>query len=222
MGTTSLPFTREMVVVHKMFRREFGNASLWVRRVAPGDTAQAQRVTTHLDTIFDALHHHHEAEDIHLWPLLRERATEHGELLDRMEAQHEGIDPALERARAAGAAWVASGDESAREGFAAALDEMVGPLMAHLDQEEAEILPLAQRMLSEEEWARLGEYVVGTTPKKVLINGFGGILEDATPQEREMMMGVLPLPGRLMYQFLGKRAYIKEATAVRGVAPTGL
>ena len=222
MGATSLPFTREMVVVHKMFRREFGNGSAWVRRVAAGDTAQAQRVTAHMEVTFDALHHHHEAEDIHLWPLLRQRAADHGALLDDMEHQHEGIDPALAKARDAGSAWAATADEASREAFAAALDEMVGPLMAHLDQEEAEILPLAQRLLSEDEWSKLGEHAVAAAPKKALLRGFGGILEDATPEERTMMTSVLPPPVRLMYRFWGRGAYIRDATAVRGVAPSGL
>lgn len=222
MSTSSLPFTREMVVVHKAFRREFGDASAWVRRVAPGDVGQAQLVHAHLDTIFDMLHHHHEAEDLYLWPLLRERASDHAALLDAMQAQHEGIDPALEKARALGAAWVPQAEQGARDAYADALDEMAGPLMAHLDQEEAEILPLAQKLLTEQEWSQLGNHAVGATPKKVLITGFAGILEDASPQEREMMMGVLPLPARLLYRVWGRGAYIKQATAIRGVAPTGL
>jgi iron-sulfur cluster repair protein YtfE (RIC family) len=89
----------------------------------------------HLETDFDTLPHHHGAEDIHLWPLLRERAADQGELLDEMEAQHEGIDPALDRVRSLGGAWAQRADEGTRDAFAEALDEMVGPLMAHLDQE---------------------------------------------------------------------------------------
>ena len=222
MSTSSLPFTREMVVVHKMFRRELGNGSAWVRRVGLGDVAQAQLVNDHLGSIFDTLHHHHEAEDLHLWPLLRERAADHAALLDQMQAQHAGIDPALEKARSLGATWARKADEASRDAYADALDEMAGPLMAHLDQEEAEILPLAQKLLTEQEWSQLGNHAVTATPKKLLITGFGGILEDATPQERDMMLGVLPAPARLLYRVWGKGAYIKQATAVRGVAPTGL
>ena len=222
MTSSGLPFTREMVIVHKMFRRELGNGSAWVRRVGSGDVTQAQLVNDHLGSIFDTLHHHHEAEDLHLWPLLRERATDHAALLDRMEAQHAGIDPALEKARSLGGAWARGADEHSRNAYADSLDEMAVPLMAHLDQEEAEILPLAQKLLTEQEWSRLGTHAVEATPKKLLITGFGGILEDATPQERDMMMGVLPVPARLLYRVWGKGAYIKQATAVRGVAPTGL
>jgi len=219
---STLPFTREMVVVHKVFRREFGQASTWVGRVAPGDTAQAALVYGHIQRHFDLLHHHHEAEDIHLWPLLRERATDHAGLLDDMEAQHAGIDPALESAQALGQRWAAGADVESRDAFAEALDEMVGPLMAHLDQEEADILPLAQKLLTQEEWDKLGKYAVANTPKKDLLVGFGGVLEEASPDERTMMLGVLPAVPRVLYHLYGKRAYLKEATAVRGTTPVGL
>lgn len=218
----ALPFTHEMVIVHKAFRREFGDGPAWVRRVAPGDTAQATLVYQHLGKTFDTLHHHHEAEDVELWPRLRDRAVDQGELLDAMEAQHSGIDPAIARARAAGERWASTADEESREEFAAALEEMAGALIAHLDQEEAEILPLAQQHLTEEEWGLLAEHATAHIPKADLLKSIGGILEDATPQEREMMLGVMPTVPKVLYRLMGRRAYIKEATAVRGAAPVGL
>lgn len=96
------------------------------------------------------------------------------------------------------------------------------PLLAHLDQEESDILPLAQKLLSEEEWGRLGKHAIATTPKADLVKGLGGILEDATPDEREMMLGVIPAVPKLLCRAFGRRASIKVATAVRGVAPVGL
>ncbi len=222
MSGSALPFTHEMVVVHKLFRREFGQGPGWVRRVAAGDTKQAQLVYTHLKKDFDVLHHHHEAEDINLWPRLRERATDQQELLDTMEGQHRGIDPALAKAEELGAAWAATADIAAREAFAEAIEEFSGPLLAHLDQEEADILPLAQQHVSEEEWGLLAKHALASTPKPDLIKGLGGILEDATADERDMMLGVIPAVPKLLYRTVGKRAYLKDAAAVRGVAPVGL
>ena len=222
MSDSGLPFTHEMVVVHKLFRREFGQGPGWVRRVAAGDTKQAQLVYTHLKKDFDVLHHHHEAEDINLWPRLRERATDQQELLDTMEGQHRGIDPALAQAEELGAAWAATADIAAREAFAESIEAFSGPLLAHLDQEEADILPLAQQYVSEEEWGLLAEHALASTPKPDLIKGLGGILEDATADERDMMLGVIPAVPKLLYRTVGKRAYLKEAAAVRGVAPVGL
>jgi hemerythrin-like domain-containing protein len=222
MAESALPFTREMVVVHKLFRREFGHGASWVRRVAAGDTKQAQLVYTHMKKDFDLLHHHHEAEDINLWPRLRERAADQQELLDAMESQHRGIDPALARAEELGAAWAATATAEARDAFADAIEEFSAPLVAHLDQEESDILPLAQKYVTEEEWGLLAKHALAHTPKADLVKGLGGIMEDATPQERDMMLGVIPAVPTLLYKAFGKRAYIKDATAVRGVAPVGL
>jgi hemerythrin-like domain-containing protein len=222
MTASAFPFTHEMVVVHKLFRREFAQGPAWVRRVAAGDTAQARLVYTHMKKDFDLLHHHHEAEDINLWPRLRERATDQQELLDTMEGQHRGIDPALARAEELGASWAATGDPAARDAFADAIEEFSTPLLAHLDQEESDILPLARQYVTEEEWGLLAKHALASTPKEDLIKGLGGILEDATPDERDMMLGVIPAVPKLLYKAFGKRSYIKDATAVRGVAPVGL
>jgi hemerythrin-like domain-containing protein len=222
MAGSGFPFTHEMVVVHKLFRREFTQAPGWVRRVAPGDTKQAQVVYTHMKKDFDLLHHHHEAEDINLWPRLRERAADQQELLDAMEGQHRGIDPALKKAEERGVAWARTADAGARDAFADAIEEFAGPLLAHLDQEEAEILPLAQKYVTEQEWGLLAQHALASTPKQDLVKGLGGILEDATPDERDMMLGVIPAVPKFLYRAFGKRAYIRDATAVRGVAPVGL
>ncbi len=216
MATATLPFTHEMVVVHKLFRREFVQGPSWVRRVAVGDIAQAQIVNDHMRRIFGVLHHHHESEDLNLWPMLRERAVDEQQLLDTMESQHRAIDPALADAEKLGAAWAASGDAEAREAFAQAIEDFAAPLIAHLDQEESEILPLAQQHLTEEEWGLLAKHVMLTTPKADLIKGLGGIMEDASPEERVMMFTSIPTVPKLLYRAFGRRAYIKEVTGGPG------
>jgi hypothetical protein len=94
--------------------------------------------------------------------------------------------------------------------------------MAHLDQEEAEILPLAQEHLTEAEWGLLAKHATTHTPKAELLKGIGGVLEDATPQERQMMLGHMPAVAKVLYRVVGRRSYIREVTAVRGIAPVGL
>jgi hemerythrin superfamily protein len=222
MAASKFPFTHEMVVVHKLFRREFSQGPSWVRRVAAGDTTQAQLVFTHMKKDFYLLHHHHEAEDINLWPRLRERAADQQELLDAMEGQHRGIDPALAKAEELGTAWASTATVGPRDAFADAIEEFTGPLLAHLDQEESDILPLAQRYVTEQEWGLLAKHALASTPKSDLITGLGGILEDATPEERDLMLGVIPAVPKLLFRAFGRRAYVKEATAVRGNAPVGL
>lgn len=66
--------TRDMVLVHRVFRREFGLLPLMVRGAADGDVRAAVRIAAHAREMTDALHHHHHNEDELLWPRLLQRA----------------------------------------------------------------------------------------------------------------------------------------------------
>ena len=80
-----------MVVVHRVFRREFRQAADLVSQAPAGDLRRAGEIAGHLDLLTGLLHHHHASEDEHLWPLLLERATMRADLVHRMEYQHEGM-----------------------------------------------------------------------------------------------------------------------------------
>lgn len=80
-----------MAVVHRVFRREFGALPAYIRAVRAGDTDRAAVPAEHLHDLLTGLHHHHEAEDRMLWPLLLERASLEKDLIHTMEAQHERV-----------------------------------------------------------------------------------------------------------------------------------
>src|SRR3712207_5189473 len=94
------PDPQEMVIVHRVFRREFRLMPAMVRAVPAGDTAWRQRIAAHCAELLAALHHHHTGEDELVWPRLRERAEAHVDLVQRMQSQHESLAALLERAEA--------------------------------------------------------------------------------------------------------------------------
>jgi iron-sulfur cluster repair protein YtfE (RIC family) len=97
-----------MYMAHTMFRREIGLAPALIRGVAAGDVERAVIVADHLGIVDNSLHHHHTAEDRHLWPRLAERAGDEAEpVVQVMEAQHGAIDKLLDELRAGLAAGVA-------------------------------------------------------------------------------------------------------------------
>ncbi|RZK86051.1 MAG: hemerythrin domain-containing protein, partial [Rhodococcus sp. (in: high G+C Gram-positive bacteria)] len=104
---TARPDTREMVVVHNCFRRQFAALPALVRGVPAGDTARAGEVVTYFEELATALHHHHTSEDDLLWPKLLDRAPTDAALVLRMEEQHERISELLSRAQSQGAAFTA-------------------------------------------------------------------------------------------------------------------
>ena len=109
-AATDRPDTHEMVVVHRIFRRESGLLPAMVRAVAPGDTARAALVAESVRDYLDGLHNHHTGEDELIWPLLLARVDLEQELVLRMEAQHEMVAAALARVGELLPAWQASAD----------------------------------------------------------------------------------------------------------------
>src|SRR5215472_7521004 len=89
--------TRDMYVVHTMFRREFGLMAALVRGVTAGDTERAQIVAEHIELMNGVLHHHHAGEDKHLWPRLVHRGSEEvTPVVHLMKDQHEGIGKTID------------------------------------------------------------------------------------------------------------------------------
>lgn len=209
------PDTHEMVIVHRAFRREFRLAPDLIRGVAPGDTARARVVAAHVSDLIWGLHHHHHGEDELLWPKLLERAAPRAELIELMEVQHSRISAALDGAESLIAPWRDTADGPAGATLAAVLDDMRVALAEHLDQEEAEILPLAARHLSVAEWNQLGENAVKSLPKNKRLIFLGLILEDTSDAERATFIANLPAPVRVLWRVLGERGYGKYVAKVR-------
>jgi hypothetical protein len=71
-----------MAIVHAAFRRELAGATRLIESVDVGDTQRSGTVGRHVVFFADALHHHHAAEDVVIWPKLYARApTREGDIL---------------------------------------------------------------------------------------------------------------------------------------------
>jgi len=210
------PNIREMYVVHRVFRRELTLLPRLVREVREGDTGRAAQVGGHLRLVLDGLHMHHTGEDEVLWPRLLERAAPSAELVRTMQAQHHRVDDHLDRLGPLLQEWMRSASVLRGEQLARVTDELRESLLEHLDLEEREILPLVSRHITVAEWDSLGEHGRGAIAPRLLPLLFGSVLEDADPQEREMMLSPLPAPVRLLLRTWGSRHYRRYIKRVRG------
>ncbi|MFE9859731.1 hemerythrin domain-containing protein [Streptomyces sp. NPDC005780] len=147
--------THEMVLIHRVLRREFGQLPRLFRDAA-GDRARSKVVGAHARGMLSFLHTHHTGEDELLFPLLRERASLDQKLMHRMDAQHAQVDDAVTAVDAELPAWTASADAATGERMAAGIDAMMPTLIEHLAEEEQEILPIASVTLTQSEWDALG------------------------------------------------------------------
>ncbi|HVK29898.1 MAG TPA: hemerythrin domain-containing protein, partial [Nocardioides sp.] len=196
--TAQRPNVHEMVVVHRVFRRELSALPRLVRRVEDGDRARSAVVAEHLALILDGLHMHHTGEDAVLWPLLQERAAPSAALVETMQRQHEVVDGRTLEVRTLAARWAPGPTALAGEQLAQLVEDLATALFEHLDLEEREILPLVARHVTVEEWQSLGEHGRDEMTVKQLPLMFGAILEDADADERDHMMAQLPVPVRLL------------------------
>jgi hemerythrin-like domain-containing protein len=209
------PDTHEMVIVHRAFRREFRLAPELIAQVAAGDTARVEVVAEHVADLVWGLHHHHHGEDELLWPKLIQRAKPDVDLIELMEAQHVRISAALDGVETLVGPWRTSADPEAGAALATAIEAMSAALAEHLDQEEAQILPLAEQHLSVPEWQQLGKNAVDNLPKSKRLIFLGMILEDTSDEERVEFLRNIPPPVRVLWRLLGVRSYQKYVAKVR-------
>jgi hypothetical protein len=215
--TTELLDTREMLVVHSLFRRELRLAAGLVRRVSPRDTRRAAVVARHLGLVEEVLHHHHTAEDELLWPLLVERVPDElAPVVRLMEAQHEEVDRLLGEIGELRPGWSTDPDTRRTGELAELYDRLYINTAEHLDAEESRVLPLVARCITPAEWAALGDAGRHGIARADLSLVFGMMMYEGEPEVVATMLAAAPLPVRMLVPRLGRRAYRKHALAVHG------
>ena len=211
--------TSEMLVVHRLFRRVYGEAPDLVRSVPDSDADRVKRVGDHLLLIARGLHGHHSTEDTFLWDELSARAPSCSMHVMLMRRQHAEIGRALDALDAAVPRWQADPSASTREPVLKALDSILAGLAEHLGDEERLILPPVGQTFTQREWNRLGEKARAETPRNLQFIQLGFLLDALDPAEREQFeRHVLPPPARVLYRLFGKRQYREYRRQVFGTA----
>ncbi|MGH7733089.1 MAG: hemerythrin domain-containing protein [Gemmatimonadales bacterium] len=212
--------TSDMVIVHRMFRRECALLPQLVAAVAGGDVARARTVAGHAREVLDMLHHHHVGEDELLWPRLSARTRFNTDLLARMDSQHQGLAVLLEHAAPAFAEWQDAPTAHTSTPLTALLEQISTGLKEHFDEEEAEILPIVERVITAAEYQEVGRRGLVSIPLARRLIVLGYLLEGTTPQERNDFLAAIPAPARLAYRLIGERQHRNETTRLR--VPTTL
>lgn len=97
---------------------------------------------------------HHYKETALLFPKLRQRTPLANELLDHLDGDHAQGEQAVRELEHSLLAFEMMG-ETRREAFEQAAKRYVDFYLTHMRHEEEEILPLAQKLLTPEDWAEL-------------------------------------------------------------------
>jgi hemerythrin-like domain-containing protein len=99
---------------------------------------------------------HHKKESELLFPKIRARTLDTRELMDQLDDEHAQGEHAIRRLEHALLAYEVLG-ENRRSDFEAAVEQYVDFYLEHMRLEESQVLPLARRVLTEEDWRELDE-----------------------------------------------------------------
>jgi hemerythrin-like domain-containing protein len=99
---------------------------------------------------------HHRKESELLFPKIRSRSLQARDLMDQLDAEHARGEHEIRRLERTLLAYEVMGEERRAE-FEAAVDRYVDFYLTHMQIEESQVLPLARRVLTVEDWAELDE-----------------------------------------------------------------
>jgi hemerythrin-like domain-containing protein len=116
------------------------------------DFATLRAMLFYVDEFPEKLHHQKESEL--LFPRMRARTTEAGEVLDRLDQDHARGERAIRDLEHALLAFEMMG-EARREAFERTAQQYVDFYFAHMSLEEQQILPLAEKVLTDDDWAEI-------------------------------------------------------------------
>ena len=207
----------DMVLVHRVFRRELHLLPTLVGRVA-ADVGRAATLAAHCRELTTALRHHHVAEQELLWPRLAERGVLDGALRQRLGAWHREHAALLSELDGLLPLWVDTADPDLQAVLVDIMTELDHAVAAHLDVAETQVLPAVDEHFSTAEWLALGLRAAGWIPLHRMAWMLGAMLEDATPAERANLLGKVPAPARLLYRMVGQEQYVREMRLLRDAA----
>jgi iron-sulfur cluster repair protein YtfE (RIC family) len=196
-----------MVAFHDAFRRDLTHLARAASR-RPAELDEPARRTAVLagwELFKTELHIHHTAEDDDLWPRMRTHLADRPDelaLLQAMQDEHARIDPLLAAVEGA----FADRDGGHRR-LGDAVDALAGELHGHLGHEERDALPLIDQSLTQAEWQAFGN----DQRRRIGIRGaaqlFPWLLDEASPQQIQAVLGGLPAPLRVVYRRIWRPRY---------------
>jgi hypothetical protein len=204
-GPTGSIDTSDMIAVHAVFRREFAAAPGSIAGAA-GDDERRAMLANYYENMLAFLEVHHSGEEELVFPLLVERVPEEAATVERAAGQHTAVVKLLAEAKGSLSRWADEGD-GAGPAAASSVADLGGALAAHLDEEEATILPLAAEHLSAEEWGRLPGHAMGNFPGDKVWLIMGLVREQFDDAQRDAMLANMPPPARQMWETVGETAF---------------
>ncbi|WP_433065521.1 hemerythrin domain-containing protein [Dactylosporangium sp. CS-033363] len=159
----SAPNLLGITINHRSMRGDARRFADVTRAIAdgliPATPARAKAIHRYLTSLCDGIHHHHQAEDDVLWPVLQATAGAEVDLAELTD-DHAQLDPLLDRIRQQSAALANTpSDPAAAARLADSLTTLRDLLDEHIDDEERTVFPVIVRYVSGEQWQKVEDAV---------------------------------------------------------------
>jgi hemerythrin-like domain-containing protein len=207
--------TSDMVLVHRVFRRELGLLPALVQAVLPGDLARSAVLAKHCLELTTALRHHHTAEAELLWHRLRDRSALPLVVEEQLLTWHRVHAELIGELDALLPLWQQEPQADLQAVIGDILAELAAAVNGHLDVVEEHLLPAVDQHFSAGEWRSLGLRAARWIPLHRMAWLLGAMLEDATPSEQRNLLAKVPAPARILYRMVGRDQYEREIIALR-------
>jgi hypothetical protein len=217
-GTPPLADTTDMIGLHRVFRDAFGGSVGHIDRADPNDTERVDLVGSYFDNVLRLLHVHHIGEDELVTPRLVQRGSaDEVREVERVAAQHADVVDAIETAEEAIATWRAAPTTDSAAVASSAVSALAEPLVAHLDDEERTVLPIAGRYITAPEWGELPAHGMQAFTGDKIWLVMGLIQEQMTPAQVTQMETHMPPPVADWWAAQGKQMYLEYVARLRAV-----
>lgn len=200
----------DMKVVHNAFLWAYGEAPGLIRTTPAGDVARAEFIGEWVGDLDATLHVHHHTEDELLWDRLEKRSPSCALHVAQMRAHHAKVAELLGGTGPLVTAWRRSADPDAGETLALAYEDILKVLQVHLRREVVEVVPVAEKVMTQDEWDQLAEHSTKAIPKSRLLPQLGLLLANSSPSERADFVRAIPAPVLLLYRAVGRRQYERQ------------
>ncbi|MGD0558844.1 MAG: hemerythrin domain-containing protein [Streptosporangiaceae bacterium] len=194
-----------MLAAHDALRRDLVRLARAAAFADLPDPARRAAVGAGWETFKHQLHLHHTAEDVIIWPTLRDRLSRSQgaqSVLDSMEEEHTRIDPLL-----AAVDHAFAHPEDGRLGDVT--DALTSDILKHLTHEERDALPLIGVALTAGEWRSAGFKMARKNGLSAGGEMFAWLNDGADQDQAAAVLATLPPPARLVYRAVWRPRYAR-------------
>ena len=195
-------------VVHEMFRRSTTRLVDATAKMEP--SALAPAIRPYWDFYTAILHHHHQTEDVSVFPALVAVHPEMGSTIAMLEDEHVELAPNIDAVDAAMTAFVQRPDESTQEGVHEALVALRDWFFPHLDLEDEKVLPAIAESIPQKQWEQLDKAALKSMPRKHLPSAVAALDEVIRSLPEPDRPAPPPPPIRVMLSLAWRKRWMAQ------------